>query len=117
MITMIVLTLCVGSSMQFDKYMQFEWDEQKRIKNIHKHGLDFRDAYKIFNSPMLVAIDNRENYGEDRWIGIGMIENRVIIVVFTERDNEIIRIISMIKALTHERIKYEQYLRNQLGNG
>jgi hypothetical protein len=96
--------------------MQFEWDEQKRKKNINKHGFDFRDAYKIFNSPMLVAIDDRKDYGEDRWIGIGMLENRIVIVVFTERDNNTIRIISMMKALTHEQIKYEQYLRNQLEN-
>lgn len=54
--------------------MQFEWDEQKRKTNIRKHGFDFRDAWKVFNSPMLVAPDDRQDYGEDRWIGIGMLE-------------------------------------------
>ncbi len=97
-------------------HMQFEWDEQKRITNIRKHGFDFRDARKVFRSPMLVAPDDQYDYGEDRWIGIGMLEGRVVVVIFTER-NDTIRIISIMKALTHERIRYEKYLRNQLGYG
>lgn len=97
--------------------MKFEWDENKRQANIHKHGFDFRDAWKVFNLPMLIALDDREDYGEERYIGIGMLEGRVAVVVFTERGEDTIRIISIMKALTHERIRYEQLLRNQLGNG
>ncbi len=95
--------------------MQFEWDEQKRKTNIRKHGFDFRDAFKVFDSPMLVAPDDRQDYGEDRYIGIGMLESRIVVVIFTECDDDNIRIISMMKALTHERIRYEQHLRNRLG--
>jgi len=95
--------------------MQFEWDEQKRRTNIRKHGFDFRDAFKVFDSPMLVAPDDRVYYGEDRCIGIGILEGRIVVVIFTERGDDIIRIISIIKALTHERIRYEQHLRNRLG--
>ncbi len=95
--------------------MQFEWDEQKRKTNIRKHGFDFRDAWKVFNSPMLVAPDDRQDYGEDRWIGIGMLEGRIVVIIFTEQNDDTIRIISIMKALTHERIRYEQHLRNQLG--
>ncbi|HEB64967.1 MAG TPA: hypothetical protein ENJ02_05445 [Chloroflexi bacterium] len=36
--------------------MRFEWDEQKRKANIRKHGFDFRDAWKVFQLPMLVAL-------------------------------------------------------------
>lgn len=96
--------------------MRFEWDEQKRRSNILKHGFDFRDAWKVFNFPMLVALDDRQDYGEDRWIGIGMLETRVVVVVFTERSENTIRIISMMKAVTDERIRYEQLLRDELGN-
>lgn len=46
--------------------MRFEWNEQKRRDNIRKHGFDFRDARKVFNLPMLVALDDRKEYGEDR---------------------------------------------------
>ncbi|MEA3340693.1 MAG: BrnT family toxin [Chloroflexota bacterium] len=96
--------------------MRFEWYEQKRKANIHKHGFDFRDAWKVFNLPMLVALDDRQNYGEDRWIGIGMLNTRVVVVVFTERGEDAIRIISMMKATTNEQIRYEQLLRDRLGN-
>jgi len=56
---------------------------------------------------MLIGPDDRYDYGEDRWIGIGMPEGRIVVVIFTERDDSI-RIISMIKALTYERIRYER---------
>ena len=95
--------------------MQFEWDEEKNQANIHKHGLDFADAWEIFTAPMLTALDDRDDYGEDRWIGIGLLRARVVVVVYTERDEDTIRIISLRKALTHERASYEQTLRDQLG--
>ena len=97
--------------------MRFEWDEQKRKANIRKHGFDFKDAPKVFHLPMLVALDDREDYGEDRYVGIGILNTRVVIVVYTERADDTIRIISMMKATTNERTRYEQLLRNQLGNG
>ena len=97
--------------------MDFEWDEQKNKANIRKHGLDFADAWEIFTAPMLTAPDDREDYGEDRWIGIGMIRGHVVVIVFTERDEDTIRVISLRKALSHERTGYEQTLRDQLGTG
>lgn len=96
--------------------MQFEWDEAKRQQNIQKHGFDFRDAWQIFNSPMLIALDERYDYGEDRWIGLGTIQTQVVIVVYTELNENVIRIISIRKAMTHERNRYEQLLRDELGN-
>jgi hypothetical protein len=99
--------------------MRFEWDENKRKDNIRNHGLDFTDAWKIFNAPMRTRLDDREDYGEDRWIGIGILDARIVVVVFAEReeDDEVIRIISLRKALTHERTQYEQALRDRLGAG
>ncbi len=64
--------------------MRFEWDEEKNAVNIHNHKIDFADVPPIFNSPMLVELDEREDYGEDRWIGIGILRNIVAVVVFTE---------------------------------
>jgi len=51
--------------------MQFEWDEAKILENIRKHQIDFEDVYKIFDSPMLIEEDERFDYGEERWFGIG----------------------------------------------
>jgi uncharacterized DUF497 family protein len=94
--------------------VNFEWDEQKNAANIHKHGFDFTDAWEIFESPMLTAPDTREDYGEERWIGIGFLRERVVVIVFSERSDEVIRVISLRKALKHERIRFEEAIRDQL---
>lgn len=91
--------------------MRFEWDERKNEENIRKHDFDFEDAPEIFESPMLVRLDNREDYGEDRWSAVGVVQGRAVVVVFTERDDgETIRIISLRKALRYEREAYEKIL-------
>lgn len=95
--------------------MEFEWDENKNSENIRKHGSDFADAWEIFESPMFIRLDTREDYGEDRWVGIGFLGNRVVAVVFTEREENTVRIISLRKALNHERKKFEEALRDGLG--
>ncbi len=92
--------------------MRFEWDEEKSRVNIRKHGFDFADAREVFSGSMLTAMDDREDYGEDRWTGIGMLQGRVVVVVFTERWDDAIRIISLRKALAHERKQYEKFIAN-----
>lgn len=46
--------------------MRFEWDEEKNQANIRKHGFNFTDAWEIFESPMLISLDVKEDYGEER---------------------------------------------------
>lgn len=92
--------------------MDFEWDEQKRLTNLRNHGLDFLEAEQMFQAPMLTALDTREDYGEDRWIGVGTAHGRVLVVAFAERnEGRTIRIISLRKALNHERKTFENILR------
>jgi uncharacterized DUF497 family protein len=95
--------------------MNFEWNKEKNKENIHKHSLDFADAWKIFEQPMLVDVGARESYDETRYIGIGLLRNFVIVVVFTERKNDTIRIISLRRASRYERERFEEHLRNELG--
>ncbi len=90
--------------------MRFEWDERKNQINLNKHGFNFVDAHLVFNMPMVVELDERENYGEDRYIGIGLLQGRVVVMVYTEPDEQTVRIISLRKALSYERRYYEQYL-------
>jgi len=94
--------------------MQFEWDENKRCENIAKHGLDFADAWQLFENQMLIWSDNRFDYGEDRWIGIGVMQTAAVVAIlaFTERDPDIVRVISLRKAKKHEKEKYERTIRN-----
>lgn len=63
---------------------------------------------------MLTAPDTREDYGEERWMGIGFLRERVVVIVFAERSDDTIRIISLRKALKHERIRLEEAIRDQL---
>jgi hypothetical protein len=97
--------------------MRFTWDERKNQANIRKHGLDFADAKEIFSGPMLVALDDREDYGEERWIGIGVLRTFAAVVVYVEREDDVVRVISLRKALSHERAAYERILENRLGSG
>jgi uncharacterized protein len=99
----------------YTSLVNFEWDEEKNQENIRKHSFDFADAWEIFEAPMRTALDTREDYSEDRWNGIGLLGNRIVVVVFTERGEDTIRIISLRKALKHEREKFEEALRDGLG--
>ncbi|CAE6800854.1 BrnT family toxin [Paraburkholderia aspalathi] len=88
--------------------MRFEWDELKNQINIRKHGIDFRDAVDVFDHPVLTAIDQREDYGEERWIALGWMAAIVGVVVYVERNADVFRIISARKATKHE-IKRHKY--------
>jgi uncharacterized DUF497 family protein len=89
--------------------MTFVWDEKKNRDNIRRHGIDFRDVVDLFHHPMLIRLDTRQDYGEDRWIGIGLLREIVAVVVYVEwEDEETIRIISARKATAYETDQYEK---------
>jgi uncharacterized DUF497 family protein len=79
----------------------FAWDEAKRRANLRKHGIDFADAATIFRGITVTAEDDREAYGERRFLTLGLLEDQVVSVAHTERGQEI-RIISILKATKHE---------------
>ncbi|MDP2809414.1 MAG: BrnT family toxin [Rhodocyclaceae bacterium] len=77
--------------------MRYTWGETKRQANLAKHGLDFADAEGVFAQPVVLFEDDRSDYGEQRMIGIGLLDFLVVLIVHIESDEEI-RIISMRKA-------------------
>ncbi len=84
----------------------FEWDETKAAENYAKHGVSFETATKVFRDPFAIErLDDREDYGEERFILIGTAEAVVLTVVYTERDGRI-RIISARRATKHEQDDY-----------
>lgn len=85
--------------------MTFQWDEGKNKENIRKHGLDFADAWEIFELPTLAEVDPREVF-EQRLAAIGFLRQHVVIV-FVESEDGTIRVISLRKALKHERERFE----------
>ena len=83
----------------------FEWDERKRRNNVRKHKLDFADCALIFSGPVVTSLDDRQDYGELRFLTRGLLRGRVVVVAHTEEAG-IVRIISMRKAASHEQADY-----------
>jgi uncharacterized DUF497 family protein len=84
----------------------FTWDERKAAANYAKHGVTFEMARDVFKDPFAVdRLDDRENYGEERYTIIGMVEGHLLFVAYTMR-GDIIRIISARGAEPYE---YRQY--------
>ena len=79
----------------------FTWDEKKRKLNLAKHGIDFHDASEIFGGPLVTVEDTREDYGEPRYVALGLLRGVVVSVAYVERHDNV-RIISIRKALKHE---------------
>ena len=94
--------------------MILEWDDSKNRADVRKHGFHFAEAEEMFRGAFLARPDTREDYGEKRWIGIGMIQGRVAFVAFVERPNDTIRIISLRKADHEERKEYEKAIQDGL---
>jgi uncharacterized DUF497 family protein len=87
------------------------WDPSKNEQNKRDHHIAFEDAVSVFDGPTLEHYDGREDYSEDRWVMTGLMQG-IVVVVYTERENDVTRIISVRKAKTHEREEYEAHLRS-----
>jgi len=85
--------------------MKLTYDPDKRQRTLEKRGLDFEDAPKVFAGIHVTDPDLRKDYGEDREITVGLLEGKVVVVVWTERE-DCRRIISMRKAKPNERERY-----------
>ena len=89
--------------------MEIEFDSAKRDKTLAERGLDFAHAGEVFAGMHLTAQDSRQNYTEDRFITVGHLDGRLVVLVWTPRD-EVRRIISMRKANDREKIFYSRYV-------
>ena len=91
--------------------MIFEWDEDKRHANIAKHGIDFADLEPLFYGDTVMILDDRFDYGETRYVTLGLFNGIVIVVTHTETD-ERIRFISARKATRYEETSYYKEISN-----
>ena len=91
--------------------MRVEWDVDKNRENLEKHGISFEDAADLLlgTADSLEVFDAAHSEKEDRYIAIGPIARGVIVVIFTERDEETVRIISAREATKRERRRYETW--------
>jgi uncharacterized DUF497 family protein len=85
--------------------MKIAWDHTKRRTNLRKHGFDFADAEAVFGGITLTMEDPRFDYGEQRFITLGMLRDVVVVIAHTETTSTI-RVISMRKATKSEEILY-----------
>lgn len=89
--------------------MQVTYDPAKREQTLAERGLDFEDAPKVFARTTIDFIDDRFDYGEERWLSFGLLRDRLIVVVWTPR-GDTRHIISMRKANGREQEKFGQQL-------
>ncbi len=86
----------------------FDWDDAKAARNEADHGVSFETAKRVFNDPFAIEWrDDREDYGENRYSIIGMVDGRVLCVAYALR-NGTIRIISARGAEPYERRRYHE---------
>jgi len=87
---------------------EFEWDPAKAASNEAAHGVAFELARGVFKDPFAIEwLDDREDYGENRYVIIGMADDRLLYVAYTMR-GEAIRMISARGAEPYERRKYHE---------
>jgi hypothetical protein len=91
--------------------MRYEWDEAKRQSNIQKHGIDFLGIEKAFAGQAITVLDDRIDYGQPRFVTVGLLQGHVVVIAHTETD-EVIRIISVRKATKNEEISYFKEIAN-----
>jgi len=86
--------------------MQYSYDKTKKALNLTKHGFNFDDARLVIESGKTVTFeDTRFNYGEQRFITLGLLQDALVVIVTSETEKEI-RIISMRKADKNEQAIY-----------
>ena len=95
--------------------MRIEWDPVKDSANRRKHGLSFHDASALFRDPggWLERVDEQHGDDEDRFLAIGLIVRGVAAVVFVEREEDVIRIVSARFATPREIRMYDQWARRR----
>jgi len=103
----------IDNTIAYLVHMQFEWDPQKELANLSKHGVSFKEASEVFEDPLhLSKLDHRFTYFEERWITVGKTGSKRLLVVanlfFDSEGNEIVRIISAREASRNERKQYEE---------
>jgi uncharacterized DUF497 family protein len=86
--------------------MRFKWDEYKRRSNAAKHGIDLADCERVFDGPTISAEDRKSDYGEQRFLAFGWLDEYVVAISYTYRSEDEIRIISMRRATPYERKKF-----------
>jgi len=90
------------------------WDEAKNVANRRKHGISFEEVEELFTSSAdyLEIFDEAHSESEDRFIAIGPVTRGLVLVVWTSRDDDTLRIISARHASEREQALFHAYREN-----
>ena len=93
--------------------MRFEWDEAKRRTNLRDHEIDFAAvaSERLFDGETVTRMDDRFDYGERRYLTLGLLKGKVVAIVHTQSD-EVFRLISARKASKNEQDIYFTKVKN-----
>lgn len=99
--------------MTYSRVVRVTWDRAKNLANQRKHGVTFEEASELFRSGVdyLERYDHEHSELEDRFIAVGPIERGLIMVIWTERDGDVVRIISARWATRREKGLFRSYMR------
>ncbi len=92
--------------------LHFEWDPKKARSNLRKHKISFAEATAVFRDPLAMTMPDEDSEDEERWVAMGQVQNRRLVVVihtWREEDSDAIhvRIISAREADAQETSDYE----------
>ncbi|WP_293682873.1 BrnT family toxin [uncultured Phenylobacterium sp.] len=90
--------------------MRITYDPDKRAKTLAERNLDFEDAIRVFAGPILEKPDNRHEYGEPRWQTVGLLNERMVMVVWTPRGVDDRHVFSMRKCNDREQERWREQL-------
>jgi len=95
--------------------VDFEWDRAKDLENQRKHGISFAEAVRVFDSEerCLDIFDEVHSDAEERFITIGPVRDDLVLVVWTERELDVVRVISARWATAAERDLYRRHMENE----
>lgn len=100
---------CAQTPLSQHEKVEITYEPAKRAAALAERGLDFADAELVFAGPVFEFVDDRFDYGEERVVTIGLLSNRMVVVVWTMRGSAR-HIISMRKANGREQARYRQRL-------
>ena len=92
--------------------MRYEWDPQKAEANRKDHGVSFADAVSVFDDYFALTREDPDAEDEQRFVTLGSdLTAALLVVVYTYREPDIIRLISAWKANKAQRTRYEKHRR------
>jgi len=100
-------TACAIQKVYYTSDVRFTWDPRKAAVNLRKHGVSFEEAASVFADPLALAVE--DGVDPERVLLIGLSDRRrLVLSVYTEVDEDTIRIISARRATSHERRHHEE---------